>query len=303
MSEPDNNNVQQALIDEIRALRADVERLRHPENPTPHREDRPSIQFVVVPEELELLCPSISGAYFFQAPTDPDEDVVLVDPLVFPKNRNQQYSAPNMDLPWPQDASLYHKFDKTLQQAQEMLAHLTRPLDDFAAEIFASNADEPSKRAVADFGHIMRSQLAIAARKLTDIRVEHYVQAKGLKPAPSEDKGCSITKEALTSRIKAAEAFAAASAPRKTTSTRGWPAGRRPFNRSHRGSNFGYYSQHFQQQQQQQPQQQAQQYNQYPQAAYPQVPLYGHVPIHGDQSQYFPRGGRIRGRGRAQRLQ
>jgi hypothetical protein len=302
-----SDNVQQTLLDEIRALRIEVDRLRNPEDPTPHREDRPSTQFVVIPEQLEAICPSITGAHFFRAPADPDEDTILTEAINFPKNRGQQYSAPGMDLPWPQDAGLYHKFDKTLQHAQEMLAHLTRPLDDFTAEIFASpHADGGTKQAVADFSHVMRSQMAIAARKLTDIRIENYVQAKGLKPAPSEDKGASISQDVITARVKAAEAFADASAPRKNTYTRGGPSGRRPYNRGYRGSYFGHYSQQYQQYQQQQPQQQqqqAQQYSQYQPAAYQQVQQNGHVSHYGDQSQYFHRGGRGRGRGRAQKFQ
>jgi hypothetical protein len=301
MSDDLPDNVNQTILDQIRILSEQVQRLQSPENPAPHREDRPVPQLIVLSEQLIAACPSINGQHFFRAPEDPADDVVLTEPIVFPKNREQQYSAPALDRPWPQDAGLYQKFDKTLQQVQETFAFLTRPLDDFAAEVSAAHPDENTRNAVADFAHLMRSQLALAARRITDTRMDYYVQAKGLKPAPSDEKN-TIPQDALSARVKKAESYATDSAPRRGSSSR-----------SFTGQRYGYrryrsYFGNFPQQQQQQPQQQFQQQQlphqaqfggQYQPTNYQQIQQNGAIPQNNNQFQYFPRG-RGRGRGRAQ---
>ncbi|KAF9996801.1 hypothetical protein BGZ65_007621, partial [Modicella reniformis] len=225
MSDTSSDNVStQALLDRINTLSDQVYRLQNPDEPTPHREDRVVPQLLVLSGELIAAYPSITAKYFFQAPSEPVDDVILKNTIVFPKNRDQQCSAPSLELPWPQDATTY--LDKTLQQVQESFAFLTRPLDDFVAEVFTSHPDENTKRAVADYAHTMRSQLALAARRVTDTRLDYYVQAKGLKPAPSDDKGTTIPQDVISAHIKKAEAYTEASAPRRGSSSRA-PTGRR----------------------------------------------------------------------------
>ncbi|KAI8599013.1 hypothetical protein EDD21DRAFT_406366 [Dissophora ornata] len=156
---------------------------------------------------------SLLSQHFFKAPKDPDMDTILTDSIMFPKNPDQQYRAPPLELPWPQDSGTYQKFDKILAQIQERQAYTTRPLDDFIAEIF-TNVEDPKVRTMsADLVHIIRSQLSLTARQITDARMDMYLLAKGLKPVPAIEGGATVSRDDLTARIKAAEAYAEAAEP------------------------------------------------------------------------------------------
>ncbi|KAF9374396.1 hypothetical protein BGX21_004143, partial [Mortierella sp. AD011] len=134
----------------------------------------------------------------------------------------------------------YQAFDKTLVKLQERQAFATRPVDEFATEIYARVQDPSIKQAVADFLHVIRSQLAITARQINDMRLDNYVRATGAKPAPEAEKGEYISKEDITARIKAAAEFAKASAPPKATQ----PNRKNKQGRGNRYGGYGFYGQY-----------------------------------------------------------
>ncbi|KAF9943999.1 hypothetical protein BGZ72_002951, partial [Mortierella alpina] len=183
---------------------------------------------------------------------------------------------------------------------QERLAFTTRPVDEFAADVFANVSDPDMRTSMLDFVQIVRSQLAITARQITKMRKDNFVVAKGLKPTPDKGKGVAITQEDLTAQIKAAKEYEKACAPAKDSS-HGDNRGR---GRYRNGFRNGYFNRQFQQPQ---PYQQQGQHQQTYSAQVQQAPAYANQSYsHDDQSghssgSYFQRGHRGRGRGRAQK--
>ncbi|KAG0205794.1 hypothetical protein BGX28_002665 [Mortierella sp. GBA30] len=304
-SNTDNDTIHQ-LLQKLASLEATVSVLQNQPRDSlpPNQIEAPRARILVLPEDLKEAVPAITGKHFYAEPTSPDDDPVYTGDVVFPKNPEQQYSAPVMELPWPDKAKSHQAFDKSLVRIQDRLAFITRPVDEFAADAFSSIEDPDIRQSVLDFTQIVRSQLAITARQITKMRTENYVWAKGLKPAPDKGKGVSISKDELKAEIKAAEDFAKASAPSKTSqsSNNNSQSGRGKNNRGYRGGYFGRFPQ--QQYQQQQFQQQ------YQPPYFPQVQgSYGYPSqgydeqFTGHQGQYFQRGGRGRGRGQARKQQ
>ncbi|KAG0307268.1 hypothetical protein BGZ98_000669 [Dissophora globulifera] len=224
-------------------------------------------RILIVPDDLKEAMPAISGMNFFKEPADAADDTIFTDDVMFPKNPEQQYTAP----------------------IQDRLAFITRPVDDFAVDAFSSIEDPDIRQSIFDFTQIVRSQLAITARQITKMRGDNYLSGKGLKPAPDKAKETTISKEDITSQIRAAESFAAASTPPKSVQTGNNQFGRDKYTRSYRGDFFGR-SQH---QQQQFPQQQSRQH----QSGYlPQVQVPSRYPskgydgnYNGHQGRYFQR--------------
>ena len=284
-------------------------------SPIPTTIDAPRTQLLVISDEAQELIPAITGQHFFFAPADPEEDPISPDDLHFPKNPQQQYTAPGWDLPFPVDrSSPYYHFEQGLVKLIERQAHSTRPLDDFAIDFLANVTDPTARAAVSDFVQIMRSQLVYNARDIQELRTNNYLRAKGLQPIPEKKKGVNTSQKAIKASIKAAEEYAKA-LPKKQPnggSGRGGKGGRGG-HRGWRGNNFQYgQQQRFQYQQQYQQQPQYQQYSQ----AYPSAPSYQQQPYAfppqgfnelGGYGQYpsqgFPKSNRGRGRGRGQSSQ
>ncbi|KAF9178249.1 hypothetical protein BGZ50_007949, partial [Haplosporangium sp. Z 11] len=245
----DNETINQ-LRQQIAALEATVSAMQ----PPLHQIDAPRPRILLIPDELKEALPAITGKDFFTEPSSSDNDHVLTEEVMFPKNTKQQYKAPAMELPWPQDSETYQSFDKILIKIQERLAFTTRPLDEFAVNAFSNIADENTRQSVLDFLQVLRSQLAITARQITRTRMDNFVRAKGFKPAPEKGKGKMITRDDLSAQVKAAEEFATASVPNKSSQSNRGQSNRGRHHHGNRGSYFGRYSQ--QQQRQFQPQQQ-----------------------------------------------
>ncbi|KAG0292762.1 hypothetical protein BGZ98_002474 [Dissophora globulifera] len=297
----DNDTILQLRL-ELAALRSFVtEQL--PDGPPPNQIDAPRSRILVLSDDLKEVIPAIAGKDFFNEPADAADDTIFTEDVMFPKNPEQQYSAPAMELPWPDKAKTHQAFDKTLAKIQDRLAFITRPMDEFAVYAFSNIEDPGIRQAVFDYTQIVRSQMAITARQITRMRTDNYVWAKGLKPALDKSKGAAISKDDVTVHIKAAESFAAASAPPKSAQTSNNQFGRGKYTCSYRGGYFG----RAQYQQQQFPQQQSQQHQSgyFPQVQAPLgYPNYGYEDNYqGHQGQYFQRGRRGRGRGQAQKHQ
>jgi hypothetical protein len=282
---------------------------------TPTTIEAPRTRLLVISPEAQELVPAISGDHFFFSPEDPDEDTVSPDDLQFPKNPQQQYSAPGWDLPFPVDrSSPYFHHEQDLVKIIERQAQSTRPLDDFAIDFFANVTDPVARQTVADFVQIMRSNLANNARGIQDMRLNNYLRAKGLQPVPDKKKGVSTSQATIKASIKAAEAYANA-LPKKQSNTGSSRGGK-----SNRGSGRGWGGGNFQYGQQYRPQYQQQfqqnpQYQQYA-PAYPPAPSQqqqqftfpnqGFNDFNGfgqSQGQGFPKSNRGRGRGRGQNSQ
>ncbi|KAF9083943.1 hypothetical protein BGX23_010987, partial [Mortierella sp. AD031] len=150
----------------------------------------PRTKQLIITDEAQELIPAISGGHFFFPPENPDDDTISPKDLLFDKNPLQQYHAPGWDLPFPVDRnSPYHHFEQALVKIIERQAHSTRPLDDFAVDFLANVTDPDARRTVSEFIQIMRSQLAINAREIQELRINNYLRAKGLQPVPEKKKG------------------------------------------------------------------------------------------------------------------
>jgi hypothetical protein len=179
-------------------------------------------------------------------------------------------------LPFPVERnSPYYHFEQALVKIIERQAHFTRPLDDFAVDFLARVTDPIARESVSEFLQIMRSQLAINAREIQELRTNNYLRAKGLQPAPEKKKGVSTSQEAIKASIKEAQEYAKALPSKKPEggSGRGGRGGRGG------GRGWGNGNFHFGQQQQQRPYYQQQQ--QYQQPQYQQYPpAYQTAPSH-----------------------
>jgi len=279
--------------------------------------DLPRTKQLIITDDAKELVPAISGEHFFFPPDDPEEDTIAPKDLLFHKNPLQQYHAPGWDLPFPVDrTSPYHHFEQALVKIIERQAHSTRPLDDFAVDFLANVTDPTARDTVSEFLQIMRSQLAINAREIQELRTNNFLRAKGLQPVPEKKKGVSTSQEAIKASIKEAQEYAKALPSKKPEggSGRGGRSGRGG------GRGWGNGNFHFGQQQQQRPyyQQQYQQpqYQQYPGAhqtapsPQQQQPFgfspQGYNDFNGNGQyppQGFPKSNRGRGRGRGQSYQ
>ncbi|KAK5809436.1 hypothetical protein F5H01DRAFT_323687 [Linnemannia elongata] len=279
--------------------------------------DLPRTKQLIITDYAKELIPAISGEHFFFPPDDPEEDTIEPKDTLFHKNPLQQYHAPGWELPFPVDRnSPYHHFEQALVKIIERQAHSTRPLDDFAVDFLANVTDTAARNTVAEFLQVMRSQLAINAREIQELRTNNYLRAKGLQPVPEKKKGVNTSQEAIRAHIKGAQEYANVSQSKKPEGgsgreDRGGRGGRRSWGNDN--FHFGqqqyqrpYYQQHYQQPQ----------YQQYP-GAYQTAPStqqqqqpfglsQGYSEFSGNEQypqQGFPRSNRGRGRGRGQSYQ
>ncbi|KAG0018309.1 hypothetical protein BGZ80_007329 [Entomortierella chlamydospora] len=137
---------------------------------------------VTVHSELEAL-PAIDGKYFFTKPSNPEDDHVSKENILFAANPNQQYRAPKLQFPWPYGSEIYQAVDTNLAKIQERQAYTTKPLDKLATFIFANVPDPEIRKDIFELLHITRSQLAITARQIQEMRLDNYACATGAEPA------------------------------------------------------------------------------------------------------------------------
>ncbi|KAF9898939.1 hypothetical protein BX616_003431 [Lobosporangium transversale] len=161
MSDNSTDNTHNALLHEINTLRQQVAALTQANpsssSPSPITIDRPQAKILVLSDTLKAAVPSLDGSHFFRPPDNSGDDNILTEYVLYPKNPDQQYKAPSLELPWPQETTSFQRVDKWLSQLQERQAHATRPLDEFLAEYFHKVHDPALRQIVADFGHVMRS--------------------------------------------------------------------------------------------------------------------------------------------------
>ncbi|KAF9977958.1 hypothetical protein BGZ75_010170, partial [Mortierella antarctica] len=174
ISTTDYDATLQSLCEQLAALQKTVSTLQQTQS-RPRQVEPPRARLLVLPDELTKAVPSIAGRSFFTAPEAEGEDPIFVDDVVFPKNQDQQYHAPSLDLPWPAKAKSYQSFDKSLAKIQERLAFTTRPVDEFATHVFATISDPAIRVSILDFVQVIRSQLAITARQITKMRKDNFV--------------------------------------------------------------------------------------------------------------------------------
>ncbi|KAF9272954.1 hypothetical protein BGZ68_001963 [Mortierella alpina] len=179
----DFDSTLQSLRKQLAALQATVSTLQRAQF------DAHRARLLILPKELIDAVPSMTGKNFFTAPAAEDADPVFLDDVVFAKNQEQQYRAPSLGLPWPHKATPHHCFDKSLAKIQERLAFATRPVDEFAVDVFANVSDPALRDSILDFIQVIRSQLAITARQITEMRKDNFVVAKASNPLQTRAKG------------------------------------------------------------------------------------------------------------------
>ncbi|KAF9205363.1 hypothetical protein BGZ49_004126 [Haplosporangium sp. Z 27] len=155
--------------------------------------------FISFPNELLEIAPILNGQHFFTKPTDSTHDFILDEIDIFSTNYYQQYQAPVMNFQWPQGSEMYQEFDRNLARIQERQAHSTRPLDEFAAEIFPFLEDCLSVD-ILGFIHHIRSQLAVTARQIQQMRMENYSNALEGKSISASRNETAIAYQGVTSR-------------------------------------------------------------------------------------------------------
>ncbi|KAF9355135.1 hypothetical protein BGX26_006958 [Mortierella sp. AD094] len=160
-----------------------------------------TIQSSFLPISLPLLeaLPTIDGKYFFAKPSNPQDDRVFKESMLFAANPNQQYRAPKLELPWPHGSEVHQAVDMNLAKIQERQAYTTKPLDKLATIIFANVPDLEIRNTIFELLHITRSQLAITARQIQEMRLDNYACATGAEPAFVLEKEVSASKHALGS--------------------------------------------------------------------------------------------------------
>ncbi|KAF9902812.1 hypothetical protein BX616_001806 [Lobosporangium transversale] len=264
----------------------------------------------IVPNNFLLAAmPSISGENFYSRPKEDIHNLTL-DRANFPKNALQSYKAPPVsDLPWPSNASEAQQMDKTLQSIQEHLARITRPIDTFAATVFASQTDDDTKDDIMEFLQVMRSQIADVAYSISDERQDRFLRSRSIKTKSRDGPTPLITTEQFSAKNKESDLTKEAMGFKQSKdSSRQRNKGRSQFG-GFRSGGFGWQPQPaYQQQYQQQFTQQQQPALQFaPPQSQTMVPaLPGTAqgyPTQGYQGQYFTRGARGRGRGRPQNTQ
>ncbi|KAG0243117.1 hypothetical protein BG011_003198 [Mortierella polycephala] len=257
----------------------------------------------------------MSGANFYKKPKSGEPHNLNLDFPRYPKNTLQNYTAPLVGPhPWPQNSGDDQKVDKLLAKYQEHCALLTKPLDTYAATIIGSNKyDNDHKESVRHFVQLYRSHLADFAHKIADDRNERYLHAKELRSASNDGRETLISSEELAEHVKETQLARSASSKPKSgqhnnnNNNNGKSYRGRGGNRNGRGAYNGWYGP----QQYQQPPQTQQSY--YPQQQGSFNPAFGqgYVDYNGNNGnnnghqggQYFPRGSRGRGRGKAQTTQ
>lgn len=204
---------------------------------------------------LVAAVPSITGAHFFEAPENPDDDVIFRDMAPFPINTSQEYKPPkDFGVAWPDNSSEAQTFERYLIRIQETVAQQTRPLDDFAVEIYQSVTPSDLKNGILDVVHLLRSQQCLLARQITDMRAELFIKAKGLKPAPLE-KSATFSTTGIQARIAAAKLLTPTKSNSTQSNNRQRQRGRGGYgNYQYQGQQGGQYQQPQQYQQQFAPQ-------------------------------------------------
>ncbi|KAG0345081.1 hypothetical protein BG004_003980 [Podila humilis] len=219
----------QTLREQLAALQQTLSTMQQGHS-HPLQTDAPRARFLVIPDELIEAMSSIAGKHFFTAPeAADDDDPVFLDNAVFPKIRGNNTMLQDLIFLGP-----------TMPKRTSLATSLQ---DEFAAETYANISDPVIRTSILDFLQIMRSQLAITARQITQMRKDNFVLARGLKPVlEKKGKGETITQEDLIAQITACKEYEKACAPaKKDSSHRGDNRGRRGQYRN------GYFNRQFQQ--------------------------------------------------------
>ena len=120
----------------------------------------------------------------------------------FAKNTTQLYTAPKPDLiDWPDSSSHLASTDKTIGKYQSRLANITRPLDQFATEMFSRNIDPDVAQACLEFAQTMREHIAHLAQQMSSDREDLFYQAHKI----------SVTKDTVEPPIVSTSDFIEAS--------------------------------------------------------------------------------------------
>ncbi|KAF9993027.1 hypothetical protein BGZ79_002374 [Entomortierella chlamydospora] len=149
--------------------------------------------FLSIPHQLLEAIPTINGKYFFDTPSDPLYDPVFRQSVVFAINPNQQYQAPKLDQSWPQDSEMYQNIDANFAKIQEKQAYITKPLDKLATLIFANVQDPIARINLFRYLHIARSQLAITAQQIQEMRLENHACASRVIPHVASAPGAGTS--------------------------------------------------------------------------------------------------------------
>ncbi|KAF9343871.1 hypothetical protein BGX26_005105, partial [Mortierella sp. AD094] len=160
---------------------------------------------LIIPHQLLEALPTLDGKYFYTKPANPLDDPVFQEDLLFSANPYQQYQAPKIDLPWPNGSGVYQDIDANLAKIQERQAYTTMPLDSFATWTFASALCPEVMNSLLHLLHFIRSQLAIAARQIQEMRLDNYAFATGTKHALATENGTPPSDHAVTTRNKLPE--------------------------------------------------------------------------------------------------
>ncbi|KAF9139240.1 hypothetical protein BGX20_007674, partial [Mortierella sp. AD010] len=134
-----------ALQDQLASLTSQLDALIANSNNSPNTYMVPKEPiYEITPDEAILLhYPAMDGKDFYKHKTgDHAADMVYSTEMAkemqaFAKNTTMSYTAPKPSaLDWPDSKSHHAATDKLLKQYQAHLANLTRPLDQFATEMF-----------------------------------------------------------------------------------------------------------------------------------------------------------------------
>ncbi|ORY89186.1 hypothetical protein BCR41DRAFT_402741 [Lobosporangium transversale] len=141
--------------------------------------------YEITPDDSILVhYPAMDGKDFFKHKSgNRADDLAYATEMAkemqsFAKNTTQTYSAPKSALiDWPDSSSHHSSMDKTISRYQSRLANLTRPLDQFATEMFSYEVDPAVAQACLQLAQTMREHIAHLAQQMSSDREDLVYQA------------------------------------------------------------------------------------------------------------------------------
>ncbi|ORZ27457.1 hypothetical protein BCR41DRAFT_392787 [Lobosporangium transversale] len=141
--------------------------------------------YEITPDDSILVhYPAMDGKDFFKHKSgNRADDLAYATEMAkemqsFAKNTTQTYSAPKSALiDWPDSSSHHSSTDKTISRYQSRLANLTRPLDQFATEMFSYEVDPAVAQACLQLAQTMREHIAHLAQQMSSDREDLVYQS------------------------------------------------------------------------------------------------------------------------------
>ncbi|ORY92386.1 hypothetical protein BCR41DRAFT_402594 [Lobosporangium transversale] len=192
--------------------------------------------YEITPDDSILVhYPAMDGKDFFKHKSgNRADDLAYATEMAkemqsFAKNTTQTYSAPKSALiDWPDSSSHHSSMDKTISRYQSRLANLTRPLDQFATEMFSYEVDPAVAQACLQLAQTMREHIARLAQQMSSDREDLVYQAHKI----------SVTKDTVDPPIVSTSDFIEASKLAKSVRQATNPTRQRAYNRRTQNRSF-----------------------------------------------------------------